>query len=412
MPWYKSGTVSVVQNSNTVNGTGTSFVTNSRVGDAFRGPDGGWYEVTNIASNTTLSISPNYIGATNATGVYAIAPMQGYPKDSADALRALTNQFGGVLAVLGTEPTQAGVRAALNLSNADGIPEGVTNKYLTNPRVLAAVLTGLDTGATGAVVATDSIIAAFSKLQAGKAAKGANNDITELNALNKPITPSQGGVSDGYIDGLIPVWNSSSSITITSGAAWIQSTGKTLKSSTGLAITGISGLTPDAFHYVYLYDNAGTPAVELSPTAPAAPFFGTARSKAGDTSRRYVCAVRSGAAGTLYGFQVTNGLMLYATGTASAPFRRLSGGGSTSYVSISLSPVVPPTTQTAVIRGSAATGVAAVSNSVAGGGPMTQFDAGARYQMPFPTAADQSILYAMLSTGNFTLDVCGYGMER
>jgi hypothetical protein len=102
MPWYKSGTVSVTQNSNAVIGTGTAFIANSRVGDAFRGPDGGWYEVTNIASDTALSISPNYLGASNATGAYALAPMQGYVKDSADALRALVNTYGSKLAALGT----------------------------------------------------------------------------------------------------------------------------------------------------------------------------------------------------------------------------------------------------------------------------------------------------------------------
>lgn len=102
MPWYKTGTVSVTLNSNAVIGTGTAFIANSRVGDAFRGPDGAWYEVTNIASNTALSISPNYQGATNATGGYALAPMQGYVKDSADALRGITNTYGTKLAALGT----------------------------------------------------------------------------------------------------------------------------------------------------------------------------------------------------------------------------------------------------------------------------------------------------------------------
>jgi hypothetical protein len=121
MPWYKSGTVSVVLNSNAVIGTGTAFLANGRVGDAFRGPDGGWYEITNIASDTAMSISPNYQGPTNATGVYALAPMQGYVKDSADALRTLVNQFGGVLAVLGTTPTLAGVRTALNLTDTGGL---------------------------------------------------------------------------------------------------------------------------------------------------------------------------------------------------------------------------------------------------------------------------------------------------
>lgn len=102
MPWYKAGTVSVVQNSSTVTGVGTAFVANSRVGDAFRGPDGGWYEVVNIASDAALSISPAYQGPSLAAGGYALAPMQGYVKDSADALRGLVNQFGTKLAAMGT----------------------------------------------------------------------------------------------------------------------------------------------------------------------------------------------------------------------------------------------------------------------------------------------------------------------
>lgn len=102
MPWYKSGTVSVVQNTNAVIGAGTSFIANSRVGDGFRGPDGGWYEVTNIASDTAMSIWPNYQGVTNAAGAYALAPLQGYVKDSADQLRTFVNQTGAKLAALGT----------------------------------------------------------------------------------------------------------------------------------------------------------------------------------------------------------------------------------------------------------------------------------------------------------------------
>lgn len=102
MPWYKTGTVSVALNSNAVTGTGTAFIVNCRVGDAFRGPDGRWYEVTNVASNTAISIDPPYIGATASGGSYALAPMQGYVKDSADALRAIVNAYGVQLAALKT----------------------------------------------------------------------------------------------------------------------------------------------------------------------------------------------------------------------------------------------------------------------------------------------------------------------
>ncbi|WP_167523271.1 tail fiber domain-containing protein [Pseudomonas denitrificans (nom. rej.)] len=101
MPWYSTGTVAVTNNSPTVTGTGTTFSANARVGDAFRGPDGLWYEVTNVASATVISIKPNYQGANSAAGSYAIAPMQGYVKDSADALRGFVNQYGAALAGLG-----------------------------------------------------------------------------------------------------------------------------------------------------------------------------------------------------------------------------------------------------------------------------------------------------------------------
>lgn len=101
MPWYKTGTVSVVQNSSSVIGTGTSFVAAVRVGDEFRGPDGVGYEITNVASDVAISIDPPYMGPTRSGGSYAVKPVQGYVKDSADALRALVNKFGPQLASLG-----------------------------------------------------------------------------------------------------------------------------------------------------------------------------------------------------------------------------------------------------------------------------------------------------------------------
>ena len=113
MPWYSSGTVSVTANSATVTGTGTAFSANARVGDAFRGPDGRWYEITNIASASVISISPAYQGDTATGQTYAIAPMQGYVKESADRLRQLVGQFGTALGSLGDWPTAATAEAAL-----------------------------------------------------------------------------------------------------------------------------------------------------------------------------------------------------------------------------------------------------------------------------------------------------------
>jgi len=217
MPWYKTGTVAVTLNNGIVIGTGTTFAANARVGDAFRGPDGGWYEITNIVSDTTLSISPDYQGVSNIAGGYALAPLQGYVKSSADQLRSLVNQFGATFAALGTSGTAAGIKTALGLDSTNGIGEGNFNLYFTQPRVLATPLTGFVTTTNAAVVATDSVVVAAGKMQAqitatnsaiaaanisigGKAAKGANSDITSLNGLTAALSIAQGGT--GRNDGL------------------------------------------------------------------------------------------------------------------------------------------------------------------------------------------------------------------
>jgi len=159
MPWYRSGTVAVTNGGTTVTGTSTAFAANARVGDAFQGPDGRWYEVTNIASATVLSILPAYQGTTASGGVYALAPMQGYVKESADRMRQVVDQWGATLAGLGSVSvedivpvakggtggnTQALARSGLGLgaaavaailgvvSQSSGVPSGAIFEKVVN----------------------------------------------------------------------------------------------------------------------------------------------------------------------------------------------------------------------------------------------------------------------------------------
>ncbi|WGT32149.1 hypothetical protein [Pseudomonas atacamensis] len=388
MPWYKTGTVSVTQNSNAVIGTGTAFIANSRVGDALRGPDGGWYEVTNIASDTAMSISPNYQGPTNAAGAYALAPMQGYVKDSADALRSLVNQFGGVMAVLGQTPTQTGVRASLNLTNTDGLPEGVTNKYVSGSGVRAITLTGLDLTSSTPVVSTDSILIADGKLQA------------QVNA----------GVSPGYIDGLNPIWNSANSISVDSGTAYIPGSTKALRVSASLTLSGLS-LTANTWYYLYLFETAGVAAIELVTTAPSAPYFGTARTKTGDSSRRFIAAVRCGASG-LRPFLLSGGALIY-TEDASATLA-LSGGTATSPTSVNCSSFIPPTMQRCILMlygaSSGGTLIVGYANTI----ELLSCPAGNRYQAESLCSTVQTINYRNNAavTGGSSIGVRGFGLER
>ncbi|MCH5555691.1 tail fiber domain-containing protein [Pseudomonas syringae] len=102
MPWLRGGTVSVTNGSTAVTGVNVAFDANSRVGDAFVGPDGLNYEVTNVASPTVISILPPYKGATASGAAYAIMPVQGYDKMLRDAFNQLRVQFGDKMAALGT----------------------------------------------------------------------------------------------------------------------------------------------------------------------------------------------------------------------------------------------------------------------------------------------------------------------
>lgn len=102
MPWLRNGTVSVTNGSTSVTGVNAAFDANSRVGDAFIGPDGLSYEIANVASPTVISILPPYKGATVSGAAYAIMPVQGYDKLLRDAFSAVNQRWGNALAALGT----------------------------------------------------------------------------------------------------------------------------------------------------------------------------------------------------------------------------------------------------------------------------------------------------------------------
>lgn len=256
MTWYKTGTVAVTPGSNAVIGTGTSFIANSRVGDAFRGPDGEWYEVTNIASDTAMSISPGYQGAAVASGTYSLAPMQGYVKDSADALRAATQVIASGVADMqeqvaaATEAAESAGQSKTQATEQAGIATAAAEASTDNKDAaqLAAQQSQASADASGAAAdrsetARDSIVqseqaAADSAAAAaesaehaeevtlGKAASGDNNDITSLRALT----------ADGFDrirQGLAPLVGATASVAGTKGLVPAPSIADRLKVLSG-----------------------------------------------------------------------------------------------------------------------------------------------------------------------------------
>jgi hypothetical protein len=122
-----------------VTGTNTDFVSNVRIGDAFIGPDGRSYEVSNVASPTVLAIIPSYQGPTVSDATYSIMPVQGYQKDLADQVRGIVNAFGAKLATLGTTgnydilPVTKGGTGATSTSTAQSALGLVPMAHPTDP---------------------------------------------------------------------------------------------------------------------------------------------------------------------------------------------------------------------------------------------------------------------------------------
>nr|WP_321302354.1 hypothetical protein [Alcaligenes faecalis] len=158
MAWYRAGTIKVTANSATVTGTGTAWVQNARVGDGLQGPDGRMYEITNIASNTSLSIAPAYQGASATGQTYWIIPVQGYVKQSADRLSAFVDRFGQLpaqVAGLGTASTGT-LSTAANDSTSGRVARigdwglGVNNGLEADPLILNNSSNGFYRSGSGA----------------------------------------------------------------------------------------------------------------------------------------------------------------------------------------------------------------------------------------------------------------------
>lgn len=266
--------------------------------------------------------------------------------------------------------------------------------------VRGAVLTGLSLATSAVIAATDTVLQAFGKLQA---------------QITDNLLPA------GYIDGLQMQWVSGTALTVTSGSAYIEGSGKVLRAPAAIAKTGLS-LTASTWYHVYLYDNAGTPAVEVVTTAPASPYNGTARSKAGDTSRRYVGSVLTDASSTIAKFLQSGDAVMYETSIALAPFLVVSTGRATSATNVACGGAVPVTGKIGLVimatinaTADAAIGNADMVGTLSSSNYLQYVGNGVQTTHSMPLDSSQRFSYVMTAstaTGGFFARVCGYVMER
>lgn len=280
-------------------------------------------------------------------------------------------------------------------ATTDDLTEGATNQWFTAARVRSAVLTGLSLATSAVIAATDTVLQAFGKLQA---------QITD-NLLPK-----------GYIDGLQMQWVSGTALTVSSGAAYIEGSSKVLRATSAIAKTGLS-LSASTWYHVYLYDNAGTPDFDLSTTEPASPYNGTARSKTGDSSRRYVGSIRTDSAGGIIQF-LQQGLHVdYLNIAGVSDLRVLANGKNTMDTTVSCSGVVPVSADMALLRfvnTDTAKDCYTGLSDIGAGNIHYQIKANGSVYSPSPLNSSQAMTYFWPSapTGGLYIDVVGYYFER
>lgn len=281
------------------------------------------------------------------------------------------------------------------------------------PFFTGALTAGLQVLTTVGKAILSAVDKAAGRLAIDAAKSGSNSDITELKGLTSPLPISQGSVSTDYITGLEPIYTSGTGISLGTGTAWIPGLNKNITVSTALTLTGLT-ISPNSWHYLYLYDKAGTPAIELVTTAPTSPYAGKARTKSGDTTRRYISAHRSSGATGLYNFKLNMGFIEWLENIPAVPFRVLAGGTATTPVGVDCSAVIPPTTQSGMFQfTNAGTAVMFIQYPALNSAILQQVAANTRYKAQALVSPTGFINYSNSGADGLSfIDVSGYGLER
>jgi len=222
----------------------------------------------------------------------------------------------------------------------------------------------------------------------------------------------------GHIDGLKMLYASANALTVKSGAAFIQSLGRTVFAPADIALTGLT-LAASTWYHLYLYLNGAVPAVEVVTTAPAAAFNGTARSKTGDASRRYVGSVLTDASAAIVPFVHLPAVAQVMYKSPLPSLRVLSAGAAITPTLVQCSAFVP-TTALAITARFLNQGASGATLYVAGGDVTVSTSAGAVAIAsggtafgPCPVDASQQLAYVNQATGGVSyIDITGYFYER
>jgi len=211
------------------------------------------------------------------------------------------------------------------------------------------------------------------------------------------------------LSGLKMLRVSGTALTIESGYAVLPD-GTLINVASAITKSSLS-LSGNSWYHIYLYLNSGAPDVEIVTTAPASPYFGVARTKNGNTSRRYIGSVRTDDSGNLYDFDhnpITN-YVAWVTSVFINMRRVLIDGTATTWTAISLANASPVTVSGAMLYVTTPAGAGIFLGTVSV--EITSVGVGLRVVTNLPTR-NQSIYYRMSAAGSGNIDLLGFFFER
>lgn len=248
------------------------------------------------------------------------------------------------------------------------------------------------------------------------------SQLPTLSQLDAELTVEQAErsvIRPGWMDGLMLIWNSATSITVDVGYC-VAENGNLIDVSGAIVMSGLS-LSPSTWYHVYVFLSDGLAAAEAVVTAPGA-WRGTARSKTDDASHRYVGSIRTDGSGNVYEFIhiLANNLIMYSGSTVvgASPHRALSAGTATTATEVNLSAVIPATAKVGYMRMfNLGDKVVSLGNtSAVNGVALNVGNTAAQSTIAMqPLSATPGVYYKFASAvtvGGMYIDVYGYFFER
>lgn len=393
----------------------------------------------NTLAKATLTGTSNQLVVTNGAGTITLSTPQDIhtgatPQFTRLGLGAAASSTHNLLIAGGTITADAHLLdLAVTWNNAAVTFTGIKSNVTDTASVSLSLLMDLQVGGSSMFSVSKSGTVSTVALNATSfASVGGVAVLTESSTntiTNKTIAGNTNFITgvEGFIQGCKLEYLTTTSIRVTPGMAYIQSTGKILKLSANDDTS--PSLSASTWYHVYLYDNSGTTDTEVSTTAPAASWIGTAKSKTGDTTRRYLGSFRTNSSSEILNFMFTGSgsefLVLWRN-VVSNTMRAVSAGTATTNAGgvFSVANMCPSGVRNVYARffSNANQGLRTDADDMTGTDPDSNIGyvaisaAGGDIYCPHSINSSQEMRYAFAATvtngGGFYCDIYGYFLER